>query len=272
MNPASRRVLELDPGLIVPSPENPRRRFDEHGLQELAASLRRHGLLQPILVRRVAATDAYEIVAGERRWRAARMAGLAKVPALLAEEATAAELAEWRLVENLQREELDPIALAQAYDALLRGQNLSQDELADRLGKSRAAVANTLRLLRLPPRVQELVATGKLPMGQARPLIGLPMATAETLADRAVAEGLSARAVEALARQSVRGPPAVSPAHIRELEAKLGRLFDAQVHIDERGDGGGKLVIHFHAHEHFDAVVRQLEAAFHLAKKKSEGT
>lgn len=188
-------LLPLD--VIERNPHQPRHEFDEAALQELADSIAAHGILQPILVR--AKGDGYEIVAGERRYQAARRAGLTEVPVLV-REVSDEESFQLALVENLQRADLNPIEEALGYRTLLQEQGLTQAELAKIVSKSRSAVTNTLRLLDLPPAVQELMAEGKLSAGHARAILAVPDADArERLARKVVAEGLSVRATERLA-------------------------------------------------------------------------
>ena len=165
------RLLDLPVESLVPNPHQPRRRFEPEALNELAASIRASGLLQPIVVRRRG--EEYEILVGERRWRAAQQAGLSRVPAL-AREATDAEALELALVENLLREDLNPLEEADAYHRLLGEFGWTQDELARRIGKDRSSIANALRLRRLPEAVQDDLRAGRLTMGHARALLGLP--------------------------------------------------------------------------------------------------
>lgn len=181
---------------ITPNPRQPRTVFDEEALDELVHSIREIGLLQPIVVRRVG--DAFELVAGERRWRAAQLAGLTHIPSIIRETADDALLRD-ALLENLHRAQLNPLEEAAAYQQLLDDFGCTQDELAQRIGRSRPQVSNTLRLLRLPPNVQRRVAAGVLTAGHARALLGLPSHEAmEALAQRIVAEGLSVRSTEEL--------------------------------------------------------------------------
>ena len=162
----NRGMLEIDLALIVPHKNNPRKMFDQDALQELAESIRTHGILQPLVVRKDG--PAYEIIAGERRYRAAQLAGLARVPVVIREEADERQLAELRLIENIQRADLNPIEVAEAYRTLLEEHGLTQEDLARRLGKDRSSVSNSIRLLTLPQSVRRLVADGRLSMGHAR--------------------------------------------------------------------------------------------------------
>lgn len=192
-------LTEIAVGAISPNPHQPRVHFDEESLAELAASIGQIGVLQPVLVRRV--DDVYQLIAGERRWRAAKRAGLATIPAVVrtTDDITAVEQA---LVENLHRQDLTALEEAAAYLQLIEDFELTHDEVAKRVGKSRSAVTNTLRLLGLPPEVQRLLADGKLSAGHARALLGTPdRARQEALAHQVVEEGWSVRATE----EAVRG-------------------------------------------------------------------
>ncbi|HEV3398604.1 MAG TPA: ParB/RepB/Spo0J family partition protein, partial [Actinomycetes bacterium] len=191
---------ELPVGAISPNPRQPRTQFDEETLAALTASVRELGVLQPVLVR-ATGSGIYELIAGERRWRAAKRAGLALIPAVVrtVDDTTSLEQA---LVENVQREDLNPLDEAAAYQQLLEDFHLTYDELAARVGKSRAAISNTLRLFQLPPTVQRMVAEGRLTAGHARALLTTPdRAFQERLAQRIVTDGMSVRAVEEAARQ-----------------------------------------------------------------------
>ncbi|NLN12426.1 MAG: ParB/RepB/Spo0J family partition protein [Acidobacteria bacterium] len=241
-------VREIEIGRLRPNRFQPRAQFDETGLEELAASIRAQGIVQPLLVR--AESDGnFTIVAGERRWRAAQRAGLATVPAVVREVAGDRELLELALVENLQRADLNPAEEAEAFRLLQESFGLSQEEVAVRVGRSRAAVSNTLRLLRLAPEVLDLLRGGRLTAGQARPLVGLAPERQVTLANRTVRSGLSARQVERAAQgASPRRPPAPPEAHAAAAAERLTRLLQARVEIVRRRRGG-EVRIHFHSEE-----------------------
>ena len=277
-SPGGRGFLEVDLNLIIPPAANPRQHFDQAALGELATSIAQHGILQPLVVMKQ--EGGYEIIAGERRYRAAKQLGLAKIPVVIHQQEDERQLAQLRLIENIQREDLNPIELAQAYRTLIQIHGLTQEQAAERVGKDRSSIANCLRLLTLPPQVQALVADGSLAMGHARALVALEDPDAcLSLARRTVAEGLSARAVERLARDVGAGetdraaPPTprkrAKPPAIRELEGNLARLFDAEIDIRERG-GKGALTIRFHSKGHFKAVIDQLEQAFDAARRTGE--
>ena len=250
-------LAELPIGSVKPNSFQPRRLFDEESLADLTASVRELGVLQPVLVRPVGEGE-YELIAGERRWRAAKRAGLQTIPALVKEATDAASL-EQAVVENLHRQDLNPLEEAAAYQQLIEDFRLTHDDLATRVGKSRAAISNTLRLFQLPPAIQRLVAENQLTAGHARALLGTPdRAFQEALAKRAVAEALSVRAVEEAVRARNEGSapsdseaPAPSaagkrlrPPGLLELEDLLSRHLDTRVKV-EMGSKRGKLVVEF---------------------------
>jgi ParB family chromosome partitioning protein len=238
----------------------PRRTFDEAKLEELAASIKEHGVLQPLLVRAVA--GGFEIIAGERRWRAAQRAGLLEVPVIVRERVGPEEAFELALVENLQRDDINPIEAAHGYRRLLDEFGYTQDKLARRLGKDRSTLTNALRLLKLPERVQGLAARGQLSEGHARALLALDEASAVlALAERAVREGLSVRQVEVLARRGKaarpgKGKPRESPA-VRDLVERLQRALGARVRLNHRG-GRGKLELFFASLDELDRILKRL--------------
>lgn len=225
--------------LIDPNPEQPRRHFDAEALEELAASIRVHGVLQPVIVRR-AGLGRYQLVTGERRLRATVLAGQETIPAIV-REFSDADIAEVALVENLQRADLNPLEEAAALQRLLTEFGLTQEELAQRLGKSRPGLANSLRLLQAAPAVREALENGKLTAGHVRALLAVPVAaTQEALAARVVEKGLNVRETERLAQQR----PATGPKQTgasrprgpewRDAEERMGRALGTRVHI--RGD------------------------------------
>jgi ParB family chromosome partitioning protein len=243
---------------LRPNRLQPRVHFDEAAIEELAESIRAQGVIQPLVVARDLHDPqgtGYVIVAGERRWRASRRAGLETVPVVVREVADDRELLELALVENLQRSDLNPLEEAEAYLMLQEKFSLSQEEIASRVGKARTTVSNALRLLRLPEEVRDLLRGGHLSAGQARPLLG--MATSDeqiTLAERAVREGLSARDMERLsAEPRASAAPKKKPArtvevHTAAAEDKLTRRLQTKVEIRRRGKGG-VLQISFHSEE-----------------------
>lgn len=235
---------------LTPNRYQPRGQFDDAGLDELAASIRIQGVLQPIVVTPLS-SDTYGIIAGERRWRAAQRAGLAEVPVLVRSVETEREQLELALVENLQRADLNALEEADAFRLLAETFGLSHEQIASRVGKSRAAITNTLRLLKLPAAVQDLIRSGALSAGQARALLALDDPAAITrLAERAVAEGLSARALETLAgggkkkRRATRTPEPNAAA----AADRLTRALQTPVEIERRGRGGA-IRLRFHSEE-----------------------
>jgi ParB family transcriptional regulator, chromosome partitioning protein len=239
---------------IRPNPNQPRVHFDDEALSSLAASIQAVGVLQPVLVRTLGGEE-YELVAGERRWRAARRASLQTIPALVQDVDDVASL-ERALVENLHRQDLGALEEAAAYQQLLEDFGFTHDELGARLGRSRSAITNSLRLFQLPPSIQQMLAEGAISAGHARALLGTPdRAYQENLARDVVAEGLSVRAVEEAVRarrppsktpkasKPIRTPPD-RPAGVLELEEILSRRFDTRVHV-QLGAGRGRMIIEF---------------------------
>lgn len=225
------RLRELPVESLIPNPLQPRKTFDPRALEELATSLRATGVLQPLLVR--PRGSQYEILVGERRWRAAQQAGLTRVPAIV-REASDAEALELGLVENLLREDLNPVETAQAYQRLLADFGWTQEELAQRLGKDRSSIANGLRLLRLPEPIQDDLRAGRLTMGHARALLGLPNAAAQLrLRERILSQEWSVRATEAgvQARRTGRPRARRRPPDVEALEEELRHALGTRVRI-----------------------------------------
>jgi ParB family chromosome partitioning protein len=241
---------------VRPNPNQPRSRFDEVELDALAQSIREKGVLQPILVRPGAHGGDYEIVAGERRWRAAQRAGLRTVPALI-RSLSDAEVLEIAIVENVQRADLSPIEEAEGYRILMEKFGRTQAEVAETVGKSRAHVANTLRLLQLPDSVRDMVREGRLTPGHARPLIGA--ANAERLAEEIAERGLTARQAEAMTRAPgrPRAPRGGKDADTLALETDLSDVLGLKVEIRDSG-GAGEVRIRYASLEQLDDVCRRL--------------
>ena len=254
--------LQLEVDRIAPNPFQPRRAFHQEKIEEMAASMRDQGVIQPLLVRRQG--DRYELIAGERRLRAAVKAGLREVPVVV-KEASDVEALQLALIENLQREDLNPIEEASAYQQMQREFGLSQEELAARVGKSRPAVANSLRLLLLPKVVQEEVAQGKLAVGQARALLGLQDEAAIIAAAReVVAKSLSTRQTEKLVsrfrsgRRRRRGT-ALSDPDLRALVESLQRALGTKVHLIRRpGSSAGKIVIEYYSATDLERILHAI--------------
>jgi ParB family chromosome partitioning protein len=246
-------VSEVSIDAIQPNPDQPRTHFDEESLHELAASIRAVGLIQPITVREVK-EGHYQIISGERRFRASRQAGLTTVPVYIL-TVGAEELLKLALIENLQREDLNPIEVAVSFKCLMDDLAVTQEELSEQVGKKRATVANYLRLLTLPAEIQVFVREGKLSMGHARALIAISDEKQQLkVARQVIDEGLSVRKVEELVRKQQSAslaPPASPPAapelpenYFRLMEV-LGEYFNSGVNVKRNEKGGGKITIHF---------------------------
>jgi ParB family chromosome partitioning protein len=254
---------EIAIGAVTPNPRQPRQIFDEDALDELAASITAVGLLQPVVVRKVM-PGHYELIMGERRWRASQRAGLDRIPAIV-RPTQGEDLLRDALIENLHREQLNALEEAAAYQQLLDDFGATHEELASKIGRSRPHISNTLRLLNLPPGVQQRVAAGVLSAGHARALLALNSAEAqEHLAHRIVAEGLSVRAVEeiitvgdASAGRPPREPRAKAPAspELRDLANRLSDVFDTQVKV-ELGKRKGKIVVEFASLDDLERIVK----------------
>jgi ParB family transcriptional regulator, chromosome partitioning protein len=251
---------------LAPQSGQPRQHFAKEKLDELAASIREHGLIEPIVVRRVPGQDKFEIIAGERRWRASQKAGLREVLVVVKDVSPKAAF-ELALIENVQREDLNPVELAEALDRLVREHAYTQETLAERLGKDRSTVANSLRLLKLPPSVRARVIGGELSEGHARALLGAPDASKiEELADKVVRGRLSVRAAEALVRGAKakaggkKAGPEGKSAAIRDLEQKLTRAAGTKVTVRDQGNKG-EIAIPYQDLDHLDRI---LERVFRL--------
>jgi ParB family chromosome partitioning protein len=247
---------------VRPNPRNPRRNFSEAELDELANSIRERGVIQPVVVRAVRGTrDAYEIIAGERRWRAAQRAGLHEIP-IVPVEATDSEALELAIIENVQRTDLNPLEEAGGYQALASEYRHSHEEIAKIVGKSRSHVTNTLRLLKLPEPVKAYINAGKISAGHARMLIGAP--DPERMAREIVERGLNVRQVEALAKERAegRGRPAkkraMKNADTVALERRVTDALGLAVTVEHRGKGG-VLKVAYRSLDQLDEVVRRLE-------------
>lgn len=247
---------------VEPNREQPRKNFDEDALQELADSIKQFGLLQPILVQD--RKDYYEIIAGERRWRAAKLAGLKEVPVII-RNYTEQEIVEISLIENIQREDLNPIEEAQAYKRLLTEFNLKQDEVAERVSKSRAAVTNSIRLLKLSDEVQQMVIDEMISTGHARALLAVENPEEQyNLAQKIFDEKLSVRDVEKLVKNLHK--PAkpkklddkALQAIYQDIEEKLKQKLSTKVTVSSKGEGAGKIEIEFYNHEDLDRLLEMI--------------
>ena len=254
-----RRILDVDVSAVEPNPHQPRASFNPESVAELARSIEEKGVIQPITVRRFG--SGYQLVAGERRLRAARQAGLQKIPVIVATVVTDQEMMELSLIENIQREDLNPIEEAKAYRMLLDECFLSQEEVAKRVGKQRSTVANTLRLLNLADEVREALQSGKISMGHARALLAIEEQRAQiALCRQVVARGLSVRRIEALVRAASDGAsprarqrPSKDP-EVVTLEEDLQHRFGTGVNIQRRGTRG-RIEFEFYSDEDFERLM-----------------
>ena len=265
----TRAPLEVDVDRLEPSEFQPRLQMDEAALDELARSISANGIIQPVVVRKVA-NDRYQIIAGERRWRAAQRAGLTKVPVVVKDTSAVsrAQLLEWALIENVQRENLNPIEEATAFQRLVHEFNMTHDDIAQRVGKDRSTVANTLRLLKLPAEVRAEVGNRSLSMGHARALVALLNENDQRqLAREVIARGLSVRETESLVKRALEpksAPPATAPkgkdADTRAAEDQLYRAVGSKVDIVRRGKGG-QVVIAFGSEDELQRIFDRLVQA-----------
>lgn len=253
--------LEIDIDRISPNAQQPRTTFREESLEELAQSIRANGVVQPILVRKNGL--GYELVAGERRWRAAQRAGLHKIPAVV-KDVPDEKLLELALIENIQREELNPIEEANAYQRLMQDFKLRQEDIARQVGKERSSIANMLRLLRLSPDVQQLVEDFRISMGHARAILSLEDETLQRqVAEDIIAKGLSVRETERIVRRLIDGPPQQTAQpkeadpNLKAAETKLQRTLNTKVRITT-GAKGGRIEIDYYSDEDLDRIYHQL--------------
>lgn len=261
--PAHMRIWQIPIEKLYPNPNQPRQIFEKEPLQELSNSIREKGIIQPLLVRK-SEDDTFEIIAGERRWRAAQLAGLKEVPAIL-KQSEDQEVLELALIENIQRENLNPIEEAEAYDFLVKKYNLTQQDLAAKVGKDRATVANMLRLLQLQPGVRQMVSRGELSMGQAKVLLSVgDHKLQDKLANKAKSDALSVRALEKLVAKVKSTPDAAEsqPEDVRTRAARalgeeLQKLLGSKVALDYE-KGKGKVVIHFYSDQELNQIADTL--------------
>jgi ParB family chromosome partitioning protein len=260
-------LRELNVNQLKPGKYQPRVQMDEMSLGELAASIKSQGVMQPILARQLP-DGAHEIIAGERRWRAAQLAGLTHVPVLVRSVEDNAALA-MALIENIQREDLNPLEEAIGIQRLIDEFGMTHQTAADAVGRSRSAASNLLRLLKLPQQLQDLLMQGHLDMGHARALLPLEGAQQVMLANKIVLEGLSVREVEALAQSNVAPTGKASNTRqektrdrdIQRLEEELSALFGTTVTLKPARNGQGKLQLQYHSHEHLDELLLRLKRA-----------
>ncbi len=247
---------------ISPNPRQPRTHFNYEELEELTASIREHGVIQPLIVTHGDMPGMYTLIAGERRWQASKQAGLDRVPVII-REATDQERLELALIENIQRADLSPLESAEAYRHLAEDFGLSQDAIAQRVGKSRVAVSNTMRLLKLPEKVRQILAEGRITEGHARALLGLSTQQAQIAALHTVLKNnLTVRQTEELVRKLTgqkpdRAAKPALPAEIKELEEQLRNQLGTRVTLNHKRKGG-TLVIHYYSDEELNALAEKL--------------
>ena len=244
--------------LIDPNPVQPRRVFQPDSLHQLADSIIQHGIIQPLVLR--ASGGRYQLVAGERRWRAAKIAGLKEVPAVV-QEISDDRLLEITLIENVQREDLNPMELAMAFDRMARELNLNHEEIGSRTGKDRSTIANSIRLLQLPPDIQQLVAERRLSAGHARSLLAISDEEAQRkLAEKIVAQGLSVRQVERMAKRMTEGrePGSETEApldpNVKAAIMEMERVLGTKVRIVEKGNRRGRIEIEYYSGDDLDRI------------------
>ena len=247
---------------IQPGKYQPRRHWNDEALDELAASIRSQGLIQPVVVRALG-KDSYELIAGERRWRAAQRAQLSELPALV-KQVPEASVPAMALIENIQREDLTPLEEADALKRLIDDFDITHQQAADAVGRSRAAVSNLLRLTELPASIKKLLDEGKLEMGHARCLLTLPEHDAESLALEAARNHWTVRELEDAARRAQNAPKGKAKStasrdpNITDLERELGERFATRVELAQGRGGRGKLVIHYHSHDELDGILGKI--------------
>ena len=261
------RETFLNINKVEPNPNQPRKRFNEDKLQELADSIKVHGIIQPLVVQKE--KDSYIIIAGERRWRAARLAGVKEVPVVI-RDFTEQELYEVALIENIQRQDLDPIEEANAYSNLIKEHHLTQDEVAERVSKSRVAITNSLRLLKLDQRVQQMVIDELLTGGHARALISIEDPEEQyNLANRIFDEKLSVRETEKLVKKILHPKPATETeetvneadeAIYRDLEENLKTIIGSKVRIMRKPGGKGNIEIEYYSTDELDRIIDLLRS------------
>lgn len=269
----TRAVIEVGLDRLEPNPYQPRHAIDDDSLEELTLSIEAHGVVQPVVVRRTDSPDVYQIIAGERRWRAASRAGLQTVPCIV-QDASDERALEIALVENLQRSDLGPLETAHALRHLMQEFGLTQEQVAEQIGRSRSSVANTLRLLDLPEVIREALAAGRITAGHARALLSMSDEPERMMAafQRIEAEGLSVRETEALGRAPAEdakpevgetAPPAAQPTdpHIEEVKRRLRDRLGTKVTVLPRSRGGGTINIAYHDAEDLDRLLALIAPA-----------
>lgn len=253
-------ILELDINIITPNEYQPRRFFDDKALDDLVSSIKEKGVIQPVIVRRIS-DRAYELIAGERRWRASKKAGLHKIPAIV-KEAAPAEALELALIENIQREDLNPLETAEAFQRLIKDFSLTHEDLSKKVSKDRATVTNYLRILKLPSEVKRWIAEGSLSIGHAKALLQIDDPIAQTAAARKIIKnGLSVREAEALSKKTSTSrpkPKASRDPQIASLEEKLIQSLGTKVRLIHKSKKGGKIEIEYYSLEELDRLLEIL--------------
>ncbi len=258
----TREILELDIKTIKPNEYQPRRVFKDSTLNELVASIKEKGIIQPIIVRKTA-NNLYQLIAGERRWRAAKMAGLASLPAIV-KETTPAEALEIALIENIQREDLNPLETAEAFQRLINDFNLTHDDLSKKVGKDRATITNYLRILKLPPEIKKWIVEGSLSTGHAKALLQVENQRLQIeIAKKIIHKGLSVREAEILSKK---GSSSISRTkrktrkdpQIASLEEKLMHSLGTKVRLIHKSNKGGKIEIEYYSLEELDRLLEIL--------------
>ena len=260
--PSSENVIQVAVTSISPNPQQPRKQFDDEQLEDLASSIREHGIIQPLILIQGSSSNRYALIAGERRLRAAKLAGLTEVPAIV-RTVTEQEQLEFAIIENVQREDLNPLERARAYQSLLESFSLTHDDIARRVGKSRVSVTNTLRLLNLPAVAQEALLNGEVSEGHARALLGLPNTRSiEAALDSVLSLNLNVRQTEALVNKLVGkvSRPSVKTTRspeVEDLENRLRQFFHTKVNLN-KGPRGGTISIAFYSDEELNAILDAL--------------
>ncbi len=252
-----KRVLDIPIELVSPNPDQPRKDFNEKQVRELAESIKENGVIQPIIVKRRG--EEYEIIAGERRWRAAHLAGLETIPALLKEEVTEKKSLELALIENIQRENLNPVEEALAYQALIDKFGLTQDKIADVVNKDRSSVANTVRLLKLPEEILNDIRGGRLSMGHARAILSLDTVKNQImLRNKIISGGLSVRSAEsminAIKNKNKSKTAKTTDIYVSQFEERLKRCLGSKTRISKKG-GKGKIEIQFSSEDELERIL-----------------
>ncbi len=247
----SQSIVEISIDEIIPSKYQPRLKFDQNSLESLAESIKKNGVLQPILLRKLG--DKYQMIAGERRWKAAKMIGLDTIPAII-RDVVDSEVLELALIENLQREDLNPIEEALAYKTMIEEFKLTHEELAKRIGKDRSSITNSIRLLKLPDEIKSMLADGTLTMGHGRAIASIEDKKLQlSLAKKVLQQGLTVRALEKLIGERKKPKTKSIDPNIKDIEEKLQHALSTKVKIITRNNRG-KIVIYFYSLDEFDRI------------------